>query len=77
MIDFHAHILPRMDDGSHRMAETQKMLKMEYDLSLIHIYREQQILKNLQAGRYRLRLRELLEKLCVQPRVIHSTLLKI
>ena len=31
MIDFHAHILPRMDDGSHRMAETQKMLKMEYD----------------------------------------------
>ena len=31
MIDFHTHILPRMDDGSRRMAETQKMLKMEYD----------------------------------------------
>lgn len=39
MIDFHTHILPRMDDGSRRMAETQKMLKMEYDQEFGRLWR--------------------------------------
>lgn len=37
MIDFHTHILPRMDDGSRNSVETRKMLKMEFDQGVRHV----------------------------------------
>ncbi len=37
MIDFHTHILPRMDDGSRNIVETRKMLKMEFDQGVRHV----------------------------------------
>ena len=48
MIDFHTHILPKMDDGSHDIAQTKQMLKMEYDqgvrqiVSSSHFYAERE-----------------------------------
>lgn len=30
MIDFHSHLLPGIDDGSHDIAETEKLLHQEY-----------------------------------------------
>ena len=38
MIDFHTHILPGIDDGSIDMDMTEKMLCMERDQGVSHIY---------------------------------------
>lgn len=70
MIDFHAHILPRMDDGSHRMAETQKMLKMEYDqgvrqvVASSHFYAQHEFPEVFleRRGRRLVRVREMLKE---------------
>ena len=36
-VDFHSHILPRMDDGSSCVAESLQMLKMEQDQNVGHV----------------------------------------
>ena len=41
IVDFHSHILPRIDDGSHSVEESIKMLEMEAaatDSSLIYFF---------------------------------------
>lgn len=70
MIDFHTHILPRMDDGSRRMAETQKMLKMEYDqgvrqvVASSHFYAQHEFPETFldRRGRRLARVREILHE---------------
>ena len=34
IIDFHSHILPKMDDGSHSTDESLKMLRMEAEAGI-------------------------------------------
>ena len=38
MIDFHTHILPGIDDGSHSTEMTKEMLRREAQMGVTHIY---------------------------------------
>ena len=38
MIDFHTHILPGIDDGSRDITMTERMLEMEKDQGVTHVY---------------------------------------
>ena len=38
MIDFHTHILPGIDDGSHSTEMTKEMLRREAQMGVTHVY---------------------------------------